>query len=350
VGRSNTSATPSRSLGPERLQVSAIGLGCWGMSRVYGPADDVASVAVLHRALDLGVTFLDTAMSYGRGHNEELLSRVLATRRDEIILATKFGIVHDQEGPRVDGRPEHVRGYCEASLRRLNVDFIDLYFQHRVDPGVPIEETVGAMTELVAEGKVGHLGVSEASADELARAAAVHPIAAMQCEWSLWWRAAEDDVIPAARRLGVGIVPYSPLGRGFLAGTIDTDRLTSDDLRHSDPRFGGEAAARNRRLVDQLGRIAEEWGATPAQVALAWLLAQGHDVVPIPGTKSIDRLEENSAAVELVLSPADVDRLERLAPRQAWAGDRAAFAGRQIARNRRGAPDPPHDSSPGPSG
>jgi aryl-alcohol dehydrogenase-like predicted oxidoreductase len=323
---------PVRLLGPSRLEVSAIGLGCWGMSHVYGRADDAASVATLHRALDVGVTLWDTAMTYGAGHNEELLSRVLATRREEVVLATKFGIVRDQDGARVDGRPEHVRGYCQASLRRLKVDVIDLYFQHRVDPGVPIEETVGAMAELVAEGKVRHLGVSEATADELARAAAVHPIAALQCEWSLWWRGAEDDVIPAARRLGIGIVPYSPLGSGFLSGTVDNDRLTGDDLRHRDPRFGGGAGVRNRQMVDQLGRIAKEWDATAAQVALAWLLAQGDDVVPIPGTKRIDRLEENRAAVELALSPTDVDRLERLAPREAWAGDRVAFGGRQLAR------------------
>jgi aryl-alcohol dehydrogenase-like predicted oxidoreductase len=322
-----------RYLGPERLQVSAIGLGCMGMSQAYGPTDDNASVATLHRALDLGVGFWDSAMSYGRGHNEELLSRVLAVRRDEVVLATKFGIVRDQDGARVDGRPEHVRAYCEASLRRLGTDFIDLYYAHRVDPGVPIEETVGAVAELVAEGKVGSLGVSEASADELVRAAAVHPIAALQCEWSLWWRNAEDDIIPTARRLGIGIVPYSPLGRGFLTGTVDAAGLTGDDLRRSDPRFIGVAGARNRMLVDQLRRVAREWGATAAQVALAWLLAQGVDVVPIPGTKSADRLEENCAAVELALSDADVEGLERRAPRRAWAGDRVAFAGRQLARS-----------------
>jgi aryl-alcohol dehydrogenase-like predicted oxidoreductase len=322
-----------RYLGPERLQVSAIGLGCMGMSQAYGPSDDSGSVAALHRALDLGVTFWDTAMSYGRGHNEALLSRVLADRRHEVVLATKLGIVRHDDGARVDGRPEHVRGYCDASLRRLKTDLIDLYYQHRVDPDVPIEETVGAMAELITEGKVAHLGVSEASADELVRAAAVHPITALQCEWSLLWRSAEDDVIPTARRLGIGIAPYSPLGRGLLTGTVDTAGLTAGDLRHGDPRFIGVAGARNRTLVDQLRRVAREWGATAAQVALAWLLAQGEDVVPIPGTKSIDRLEENCAAAELSLSDADVERLERLAPRRAWAGDRVAFAGRQLARS-----------------
>jgi aryl-alcohol dehydrogenase-like predicted oxidoreductase len=322
-----------RYLGPERLQVSAIGLGCMGMSQAYGPTDDAASVATLHRALDLGVTFWDTAMSYGRGHNEELLSRVLAGRRHGVVVATKVGIVRDLDGVRVDGRPERVRGYCEASLQRLKTDFIDLYYLHRVDPGVPIEETVGAMAELIAEGKVGHLGVSEASAAELVRAAAVHPIAALQCEWSLLWRGAEDDVIPTARRLGIGIVPYSPLGRGFLTGTVDAAGLTGDDLRRSDPRFIGVAGARNRMLVEQLRRVAPEWGATAAQVALAWLLAQGDDVVPIPGTKRVGRLEENCAAVELALTNADVEQLERLAPRRGWAGDRVAFAGRQLARS-----------------
>jgi aryl-alcohol dehydrogenase-like predicted oxidoreductase len=322
----------SRYLGSERFQVSAIGLGCMGMSQAYGPTDDAASLATLHRALDLGVTFWDTAMSYGRGHNEDLLSRVLAVRRDEVVLATKFGIVRDQHGARLDGRPEHVRGYCEASLRRLKTDFIDLYYQHRVDPGVAIEETVGAIAELIAEGKVGALGVSEATTDELVRAAAVHPITAMQCEWSLWWRNAEDDIIPTARRLGIGIVPYSPLGRGFLTGKVDAAGLSSDDLRPSDPRFIGVAGAHNRVLVDQLQRVARELGMTAAQVALAWLLAQGEDVVPIPGTRAVGRLEENWASVKLTLSDTDVERLERLAPRRAWAGDRVAFAGRRLTR------------------
>jgi aryl-alcohol dehydrogenase-like predicted oxidoreductase len=303
-----------------------------GMSQAYGPIDDAASIATLHGALDVGITFWDTAMSYGRGHNEQLLSEVLAGRRDEVVLATKFGIVRDEVGPRVDGRPEHVRRYCEASLRRLQVDMIDLYYQHRVDPEVPVEETVGAMALLVAEGKVAHLGMSEASADELARAAAVHPITALQCEWSLWWRDAEDGIVPTARRLGIGIVPYSPLGRGFLAGVVDAGRLTEDDLRHGDPRFVGEAGPRNRALVVELQRVSEEWDATIAQVALAWLLAQGDDVVPIPGTKSVRRLEENSAADSLELSPGDLARIERIAPRDAWAGDRVAFAGRQLVR------------------
>jgi aryl-alcohol dehydrogenase-like predicted oxidoreductase len=247
-------------------------------------------------------------------------------------VATKFGIVRDDYGSRVDGRPEHVRRYCDESLQRLRVDVIDLYYQHRVDPAVPIEETIGAMAELVVEGKVGHLGMSEASADELTRAAAVHPITALQCEWSLWWRDAEDQIVPTARRLGIGLVPYSRLGRGFLAGVVDLVRLTHDDLRHSDPRFRGESGARNRTLVAELRSIAQEWDATVAQVALAWLLARGEDVVPIPGTRNIHRLEENSAAGNLRLSPGDLARMERVAPRDAWAGDRIAFAGRQLVR------------------
>jgi aryl-alcohol dehydrogenase-like predicted oxidoreductase len=303
-----------------------------GGAQPRGPADDAASLAVLHRALDLGVRFWDTAMSYGRGHNEELLAKVLATRRDEVVVATKFGIVRDADGSRVDGRPEHVSRYCDASLRRLGIDVIDLYYQHRVDPQVPIEDTVGAMADLVTVGKVRHLGLWEASVDELIRAVAIHPIAAIQCEWSLWWRGDEDGVIPAARRLGIGIVPYSPLGRGFLAGAVDTGAFFGDDLRHHDPRFRGDAGARNRTLVDRLHAVAAEWGATPGQAALAWLLAKGDDVVPIPGTKGLDRLEENGAAPDIVLTPADVVRLEQLLPRDAWVGDRIAFAGRNLAR------------------
>jgi aryl-alcohol dehydrogenase-like predicted oxidoreductase len=324
--RQTTLVMVTRSLGSEGLTVSALGLGCWGMSQVYGPADDSESLATLERALDLGVTLLDTAMSYGRGQNERLLARVLASRRDEVVLATKFGIVRNARGPGVDGRPEHVRGYCEASLARLGVDHIDLYYLHRVDPAVPIEDTIGAMAELVAEGKVRHLGISEPSAEELERAAATHPITALQSEWSVWWRDIEDDIVPTARRLGIGLVPYSPLGRGFLTGAVTTDTLTPGDLRHSDPRFHGDDAQRNRALVDELKRMADERGLTPAQLALAWLLAQGDDVVPIPGTKRIDRLEENVAAADVTLSTSDLERLEAAAPRSAWAGDRVAFA------------------------
>jgi aryl-alcohol dehydrogenase-like predicted oxidoreductase len=316
----------TRTIGPDGLTVSAVALGCWGMSQVYGPADDSESLATLERALDLGMTLLDTSMSYGGGHNERLLARVLASRRDEVVLATKFGIVRDANGVRVDGRPENVRGYCEASLARLGVEHIDLYYLHRVDPVVPVEETIGAMAELVAEGKVRHLGISEPSVEALERAAATHPITALQSEWSLWWRDIEDDVIPTARRLGIGLVPYSPLGRGFLTGTVSSETLTSRDLRRNDPRFQGDHAASNHALVGELRHLADERGVTPAQLALAWLLAQGDDVVPIPGTKRIDRLEENAAAAAVTLSQADLDRLETVAPRSAWAGDRVAFA------------------------
>jgi aryl-alcohol dehydrogenase-like predicted oxidoreductase len=302
------------------------------MSQVYGPSDDSESLATLERALDLGVTLIDTSMSYGRGHNERLLARVLASRRDEVVLATKFGIVRDANGPRVDGRPDHVRGYCEASLARLGVDHIDLYYQHRVDPDVPVEETIGAMAELVADGMVRHLGISEASAEELERAAATYPITALQSEWSLWWRDIEDDVVPTARRLGIGLVSYSPLGRGFLTGAVTTHTLTRGDLRHSDPRFQGDNAARNHALVGELKRMADERGLAPAQLALAWLLAQGDDVVPIPGTKRIHRLEENTAAADVTLSAADLERLETVAPRSAWVGDRAAFAAHRETR------------------
>jgi aryl-alcohol dehydrogenase-like predicted oxidoreductase len=302
------------------------------MSQAYGPSDDSESLATLERALDLGVTLIDTSMSYGRGHNERLLARVLASRRDEVVCATKFGIVRDANGPRVDGRPDHVRGYCEASLARLGVDHIDLYYQHRVDPDVPVEETIGAMAELVADGMVRHLGISEASAEELERAAATYPITALQSEWSLWWRDIEDDVVPTARRLGIGLVPYSPLGRGFLTGAVTTHTLTRGDLRHSDPRFQGDNAARNHALVGELKRMADERGLAPAQLALAWLLAQGDDVVPIPGTKRIHRLEENTAAADVTLSAADLERLETVAPRSAWVGDRAAFAAHRETR------------------
>ncbi len=322
----------TRTLGREALTVSALGLGCMGMSQAYGPTDDTESVATVRRALDLGVTFLDTAMSYGAGHNERLLGRALDGRRDQVTLATKLGIVRDIDGVRVDARPEHVRGYCEASLQRLGVDHIDLYYLHRIDPDVAIEETIAAMAELVTEGKVSHLGVSEATVEQLERAAATHPISALQSEWSLWWREIEDDVLPAARRLGIGIVPYSPLGRGFLTGTVATDALEKDDLRRRDPRFAGEAMERNRALVDEVRRVAAEREATAGQLALAWLLAQGDDIVPIPGTKRRARLGENAAAAAITLSPTELDRLETAAPRAAWTGDRQSFAAYRTTR------------------
>lgn len=323
----------TRTLGPAGLSVSALGLGCMGFSQGYGPADDEESVATVRRAIDLGVTLLDTAMSYGRGHSEQLVGRAIAGRRDQVVLATKFGIVRGADGGvRVDGRPENIRGYCEASLTRLGVEHIDLYYQHRIDPDVPIEDTVGAMAELVDAGKVGYLGLSEATADELERAVAVHPISAVQSEWSLWWRELEDDVVPAARRLGVGLVPYSPLGRGFLTGAVSTAAFGAEDFRRNDPRFAGADLARNQAVVDEVGRLAAAAGVTPAQLTLAWLLAQGDDVVPIPGTRRRERLEENAAAADLELSPETLGRLQELAPRAAWAGDRQSFAAHRTTR------------------
>jgi aryl-alcohol dehydrogenase-like predicted oxidoreductase len=322
----------TRTLGPEGLVVSALGLGCMGMSQAYGPTDDGESLATIERALELGVTFFDTAMSYGRGRNERLLGRALAARRDEVVLATKLGIVRDSAGAHLDGRPESVRGFCEASLARLGTDRIDLYYLHRVDPDIPVEESIGAMANLVTDGKVRHLGISEASVDALERAVATHPITALESEWSLWWRDIEDGVVVAARRLGIGIVPYSPLGRGFLAGTVSTATLTDDDLRHTDPRFQGDHAQQNRALVKELTLLAAELAATPGQLALAWLLAKGDDVVPIPGTKRVDRLEENAAAADLVLSSEVLERLEAAVPHGAWSGDRVGFAAYRLSR------------------
>jgi aryl-alcohol dehydrogenase-like predicted oxidoreductase len=306
---------PTRTLGPSALSVSALGLGCMGMSQSYGAADEDESIATIHRAIELGVTFLDTADVYGDGHNEQLVGRALAGRRDEVVLATKFSLSRqpDGGGMRIDGRPEYVKSSCDASLTRLGTDRIDLYYQHRVDPNVPIEETVGAMAELVADGKVRHLGLSEASAGSLERAAAVHPITALQSEWSLWTRDIEADVLPAARRLGIGIVPFSPLGRGFLTGAITSpDDFDADDFRRGNPRFQGENFARNLELVDAVGRLAADKGCTPSQLALAWVLAQGDDVVPIPGTKRRAYLEENVGAVDVELSADDLARLDRL--------------------------------------
>lgn len=322
-----------RHLGSDGLSVSAVGLGCMGLSQAYGPADDDESIATIRRALDVGVSLLDTAMSYGAGHNEQLIGRAIAGRREQVVLATKFGIVRDQDGMWLDGRPEHVRGYCDASLARLGVDTIDLYYLHRIDPDVPVTDTVGAMAELVEQGKVSQLGLSEANAGQLEQAAAVHPIAALQMEWSLFWREPEDDVIPVARRLGIGLVPYSPLGRGLLTGALPTGGFGGGDFRANDPRFAGANLTRNLALVDALRAVAVERGATPGQLALAWLLAQGPDVVPIPGTRSADRVVENAAAAALELSPADLARLEQIAPRSAWAGDRFSFAAHRTTRS-----------------
>jgi aryl-alcohol dehydrogenase-like predicted oxidoreductase len=319
----------TRTLGRDGLVVSAIGLGCMGMSQSYGPADREESLATIHRALDLGVTFLDTSDVYGAGHNEELVGEAIAGRRDEVQLATKFSLSFTPDGTRrINGRPENVRACAEASLRRLQVDVIDLYYQHRVDPEVPIEDTVGAMAELVQQGKVRFLGLSEASATSIRRAVAVHPIAALQSEWSLWTRDLEDAVLPVAREHGIGIVPFSPLGRGFLTGAITSPAdFGDDDFRKNQPRFQGEAFAANLRLVDAVRELASEKQVTPAQLALAWVLAQGDDVVPIPGTKRRAYLEENAGAAAVQLSPDDLARLEAIAPPGAAEGTRYPDAG-----------------------
>jgi aryl-alcohol dehydrogenase-like predicted oxidoreductase len=314
----------TRTIGTQRLEVSAEGLGCMGMSEFYGPGDETESIATIHRALELGVTLLDTADMYGTGANERLVGRAIADRRDGVVLATKFGIVRGDDGSRaISGRPEYVAEACEASLRRLGVDHIDLYYQHRVDPEVPIEDTVGAMAELVAAGKVRHLGLSEAGVDTLRRAAAVHPITALQTEWSLWSRDIEDEILGVARQLGIGIVAYSPLGRGFLTGRIKSpDDFPADDFRRANPRFAGENFTRNLELVEQVRELAAAKGVEAGQLALAWLLAQGDDVVPIPGTKRRAYLEENVEAAGIELSAEELARIEQAAPAGRAAGDR----------------------------
>ncbi|SSC25643.1 NADP-dependent oxidoreductase [Klenkia terrae] len=317
----------SRTLGtgPAALTVSTLGLGCMGMSEFYGAPDEQAGLDTIARALDLGVTFLDTADMYGPFTNERLVGRAIAGRRDEVQLATKFGNKRGEDGSRlgIDGSPQYVRSACDASLQRLGVDTIDLYYQHRVDPSVPIEDTVGAMAELVTAGKVRFLGLSEASAETIRRAHAVHPVTAVQTEYSLFTRDLEDDVLPVLRELGIGLVPYSPLGRGLLTGAV-TQTPAQGDSRASGyfPRFEGEALAANLVLVDRVRELAAEVGCTPGQLALAWVLAQGQDVAPIPGTKRVRYLEENVAAAGVRLDDAALTRLSEAVPRDAVAGDR----------------------------
>jgi aryl-alcohol dehydrogenase-like predicted oxidoreductase len=318
-----------RTLGKSGLTVGAVGLGCMGMSEFYGQADDDESIATIQHALDRGCDFLDTADMYGVGRNEELVGRAIRGRRDEVILATKFGNVRGEDGSflGVSGKPEYVRQQCELSLRRLGVDVIDLYYQHRVDPEVPIEETIGAMKELVEAGKVRHLGMSEAAPATLRRAATVHPIAALQTEYSLWSREPEDEIIPTCRELGIGFVPYSPLGRGFLTGQIKSpEDFAPDDFRRHAPRFQGENFAKNLELVTHVETLAREKGCAPAQLALAWVLAQGEDLIPIPGTKRRKYLDENLAALNVTLTPADLARLDEIAPKGVAVGTRYAAA------------------------
>ncbi len=313
-----------RTLGKQGLVVSELGLGCMGMSDFYKGGSEAESVATLHRALELGVTFLDTADMYGPHKNEELIGKAIKGKREGVVLATKFGIQRDPNDPTkrgFNGRPEYVRACCEGSLKRLGVETIDLYYQHRVDPAVPIEETVGAMAELVRAGKVRYLGLSEAAPETIRRAHQIHPISALQTEYSLWSREPEDEIIPTLRELGIGFVPYSPLGRGFLTGAYRSiDDFAADDYRRFSPRFQGENFARNLQLVEQVKEIAAEKHATASQLALAWLLAQGSEIVPIPGTKQRKLLEENVGATTLRLNKSDLARIDAVVPKGAAAG------------------------------
>jgi len=328
----------TRELGRSGLFVSALGLGCMGMSEFYGDGEEAESIATIHRAIELGVTFLDTADVYGMGQNEELVVKAIKDRRDEVILATKFGNVRAADGGFVgiNGKPEYVRSACEASLLRLKVDVIDLYYQHRVDPDTPIEDTVGAMAELVDQGKVRYLGLSEAVPDTIRRAQKVHPIAALQTEYSLWSREPEGELLDTVRELGIGFVAYSPLGRGFLTAKITSlDELAEDDWRRSMPRFEQENFRRNMELVERIRALAADKGCTPAQLALAWLLAQGEDIVPIPGTKRRRYLEENVGALDVRLTPEELAEIDTILPPGAAAGPRYPERGMRTINRKR---------------